>query len=377
MSQPEEEQVETLDQRVIDGVDKRFLIKDQFYDQDTPIFIVEAKGEGFKGKLIKESFEDLTDEIREYGYLPQLKWIVDRYYIYIMKKNESGQDNYKWNLYLFIATVCFVMLDGFLRSNNPILTEELMRGTHPLFNAVLFTFAIITVFGVHEMGHKAVSIYRGVDASMPYFIPAPPGMGGTLGAVITQREPPVNRDALWDLGMAGPLAGFFMTLIVSIIGASLSFVVPETEIFGWMIQYPAIRFQEMPMPLLLDLVINWLKPTPEGYALIMHPVAFAAWVGCLVTFINLIPAWQLDGGHIMRAFVGRETHKIISIAGIFILVISGYFVMGLMVAFFMMKPGNESMTPLDDLSPLSLRRKIGMVLYLLLIGFCLIALLPF
>jgi membrane-associated protease RseP (regulator of RpoE activity) len=269
------------------------------------------------------------------------------------------------------------MLDGYLRSNNPILTEELMKGTHPLFNAVLFTFAIITVFGVHEMGHKAVSIYRGVDASMPYFIPAPPGMGGTLGAVITQREPPVNRDALWDLGMAGPLAGFFMTLIISIIGASLSFVVPETEIFGWMIQYPAIRFQEMPMPLLLDLVISWLKPTPEGYALIMHPVAFAAWVGCLVTFINLIPSWQLDGGHIMRAFVGRETHKIISIAGIFILVISGYFVMGLMVAFFMMKPGNESMTPLDDLSPLSFRRKIGMVLYLILIGFCLIALLPF
>ena len=79
----------------------------------------------------------------------------------------------------------------------------------------------------------------------------------------------------------------------------------------------------------------------------------------------------------MRAFVGRESHKIISIAGIFMLVISGYFVMGLMVAFFMMKPGNESMTPLDDLSPLSLRRKIGMLLYLTLIGFCLIALLPF
>ena len=377
MNIPEEESFETLDQRVIDSVDKRFLVLDHFYDQGRPIFIVDAKGEGFKGRLIKEAFVDLTNEIREYGYLPQLKWIVDRYYIYIIKKEASGEENYKWNLYLFIATVGFVMLDGYLRSNNPILTEELMRGTHPLFNAALFTFAIITIFGVHEMGHKAVSIYRGVDASMPYFIPAPPGMGGTLGAVITQREPPVNRDALWDLGIAGPLAGFFMTLIISVIGASLSFVVPETEIFGWMFQYPAIRFQEMPMPLMLDLVLNWLKPAPEGYALIMHPVAFAAWVGCLVTFINLIPSWQLDGGHIMRAFVGRESHKIISIAGILILVVSGYFVMGVMVAFFMMRQGNESMTPLDDLSPLSFRRKIGMVLYLALIGFCLIALLPF
>ena len=113
MNIPEEESFETLDQRVIDSVDKRFLVLDHFYDQGRPIFIVDAKGEGFKGRLIKEAFVDLTNEIREYGYLPQLKWIVDRYYIYIIEKEVSGEENYKWNLYLFIATVGFVMLDGY------------------------------------------------------------------------------------------------------------------------------------------------------------------------------------------------------------------------------------------------------------------------
>ena len=143
-----------------------------------------------------------------------------------------------------------------------------------------------------------------------------------------------------------------------------------------MIEYPSIRFQIMPMPLILEMIATVLKPTTEAEVLIMHPVAFAAWVGCIVTFINLIPAWQLDGGHIIRAFVGRESHKIISAAGVILLVISGYMFMGVVVAFFMMKAGGESIEPLDDISPLSPSRRLGLILYVTVMLLSLVALLP-
>lgn len=373
----ERTQSKTLDPRVKEAVEKHFIIKDHYYDKENPVFIVDVEGLGFKQTLVKCEFKSLHEEISPMGYLPLLRWIVSDYYINIYHKKEKQEENYRRNLFLFIATIGTILLDGYLRSNNPILTQGLMRNIHPIFNAILFTFAIIIVFGLHELGHKAVSIYRGVDASMPYFIPAPPGMGGTLGAVITQREPPVNRDALFDLGLSGPLTGFIVSSIIGALGLLLSFVVPQSQITSWMIQFPEIRFQVIPMPLMLEFLANWLTPTPDGYALIMHPVAFASWVGFIVTFINLIPAWQLDGGHIIRALVGRESHKIISIAGILLLIVSGYFVMGVVVAFFMMRPGTESMTPLDDLSPLSLSRKLGMLIYLLIGLLSLVALLPF
>jgi Zn-dependent protease len=366
-----------LDPSIKEAVEKHFIVKDHYYDRSTPIFIVRAKGQGFKEPIIKKGFKSLHEEISPLGYLPLLRWVVSEYYISILKKKEKKEENYRRNIYLFIATIGTVLLDGYLRSNNPILTKGLMKNTHPIFNAILFMFAIMIVFGLHELGHKTISFFRGVDSSMPYFIPAPPGMGGTLGAVITQGEPPVNRDALFDLGLSGPLTGFLTSTIIGALGLLMSFVVPQFQITSWMIDYPDIRFQVIPMPFMLEALANWLAPTPEGYALIMHPVAFAAWVGFIVTFINLIPAWQLDGGHIIRALAGKESHKIISIGGILLLIISGYVVMGVLVAFFMMRPGNESMTPLDDISSLSLSRKLGMLLYLLIGFLSLVALFPF
>jgi len=202
-------------------------------------------------------------------------------------------------------------------------------------------------------------------------------MGGTLGAVITQREPPVNRDALFDLGMAGPLTGFAMTVVMGVIGMRLSFVVPQEAVTELMVRFPEVRFQQIPLPVILEYIAELVKPAPTGYVLVMHPVAFAAWVGCVLTFINLIPAWQLDGGHVIRALVGRESHKIISVAGVLLLIISGYVIMGVVVAFSLMREGAESMEPLDDLSPLSASRKIGLLLYMALMAITLVALLPF
>ncbi len=368
---------EEMDPRYVEAVARNFEVVKPYWERSTPTFIVKARGIGFRQSLLKPAFEALAEELRPLGYLPRVRWIVDSYHVSILKREEFGVEDYRRNLILFAATVATVFLDGYIRSSNPVLTEALMKGTPVFVNAMMFTFAIITIFGLHELGHKYVSMRRGVEASLPYFIPAPPGMGGTLGAVITQREPPVNRDALFDLGMGGPLTGFVVTVVMGVVGMRLSFVVPQGTVTELMTRFAEVRFQQIPLPVVLEYIADLVKPTPEGYVLIMHPVAFAAWVGCVLTFINLIPAWQLDGGHMIRALVGRESHKIISAAGVLLLIISGYMIMGVVVAFFLMREGAESIEPLDDLSPLSASRKLGFVLYLLIMALTLVALLPF
>ena len=316
------------------------------------------------------------DELRPLGYLPRLSRDVDRYMINLIRTPPKTRPNYKRNLSLFIITSVTIFVDGYLRSNNPLLLQILMPNTSVYMNALYFTLAILAIFGLHELGHKAVTMLRGVEASMPYFIPAPPGMGGTFGAVITQKEPPTNRDALFDLGFSGPLVGFLITILVIIVGLRLSFVVPLDEVNAWMATFPEVRFQVIPFPLLFDWVSNLVRPVPEGMVLILHPVAFAAWVGCIVTYINLIPAWQLDGGHISRAVLGRYYHKISSIVGIVLMLFSGYFMMAVMVAFFMMRTDDGANGPLDEISPLSQSRKLLVLLYLAMVALTLVSLFP-
>jgi Zn-dependent protease len=376
MEDNSQQQTPEMDSQVVEAVSRHFNVLDAYWERTTPTFIVKGRASGYRQYLVKDAFKALAEELRPQGHMPRIRWIVDNYQISILDKGPDAAGSNRYNLILFAATTVTVFIDGYLRSNNPVLTQALMSDTPVILNALLFTFAIITIFGLHELGHKAMSQLRGVEASMPYFIPAPPGMGGTLGAVITQREPPVNRDSLFDLGISGPISGFITSALMGYIGLRLSFVVPLQQITQWMISFPDVRFQQMPMPKLLELIAAWVRPTPEGYVLVMHPVAFAAWVGCVLTFINLIPAWQLDGGHIIRALVGKESHKIISVAGVLLLVISGYFIMGVVVAFFLMREGAESMEPLDDVSSLSLSRKLGFLLYFAIMALTLVALFP-
>jgi hypothetical protein len=336
-----------MDRVYVEAVESHFDVVKGYWERTTPTFIVKTRGEGFRQNLMKASFKSLADDLRDKGYLPRIRWIVDNYHLSILeRKIKKGEESYLRNKFLFAVTVLTVMLDGYLRSNNPILIDELMPNTPIIVNVLVFTFAILLIFALHEYGHRYISLKRGMDASQPYFIPAPPGMGGTLGAIISQREPPVNRDTLFDLGLSGPVSGFIATIILGILGISISFVVPTVQVNRWMLEYPALRFQIMPMPLILEIIASFIKPTGANEVLIMHPVAFATW----------------------------ESHKIVSVAGIILLIFSGYVVMGVIVAFFMMRQGGESIEPLDDLSSLSLSRKLGMFVYLAIMLLSLVSL---
>ena len=361
------------DPKVEEAISGLFDVSERYFYMDQPKYVVLPKGLGDPKNVIKKAFEDLVKVLRPLDFMPVLGKERDQYIITLGKVPPSGDSNNRRNLILFLATCCTIFLDGYLRSNNPILYDILMPNTPVFLNAFYFTIAILAIFGIHELGHKAITMIRGVEASMPYFIPAPPGMGGTFGAVITQKQPPTNRDALFDLGLSGPLVGFIVTVIIAIVGLNLSFVVPIGEVDVWMAAYPGIQFQSIPFPLLLNLISDFFNPTSGEMVLLLHPVAFAAWVGCLVTYINLIPAWQLDGGHISRALIGRSYHKTVSIAGIVLLVISGYFIMAMMIGYFMMRtPQNAFEGPLDDISPLSTSRKMLVLVYFAMLALTLV-----
>lgn len=364
------------DPAVEESIGDYFEIQEKYFYLDQPTFIVAPLGTGNQKLLVKDAFRRLTKDLRPLGYLPKISLEVDRHLITVVRAPPRSPPKYSRNILLLAATTATIYVDGYLRSNNPILTSILMPGTPAYINALFFTLSILAVFGLHELGHKAVTVIRGVEASMPYFIPAPPGMGGTFGAVITQKEPPTNRDALFDLGISGPFIGFLVTAIVATIGLKLSYIVPLEETMNWMVMFPEVRLQQMPLPLMIRMLADSLMPVPDGMVLILHPVAFAAWVGCLVTFINLIPAWQLDGGHISRALLGGSYHKIMSFVGVVMLLISGYYIMAIMIAFFMMRSDGDAGGPLDEISPLSLSRKLFTIVYLAMMALTLVSLFP-
>jgi len=356
-------------------IEAEFTVDNRYIEFNTPTFIVSPRGGVYQPTAVKDSFKRVVRGFREKGYLPFLRREGGHLVIRILNKVPSGKPRYTPNILLFAATLATVAYDGYLRSSIPIFTVELMPRTPIFVNVLLFLVSIMGIFGLHELAHRVIAMKEGVEASMPYFIPAPPGMGGTFGAVITQKEPPANRDALFDLGLSGPLAGFITTIIVTIFGIATSFVVPVSKLSEWTAIYPEVGFQSIPMPPLMDLLLPIIRPITATQVLIFHPVAFAAWVGCLVTFLNILPIWQLDGGHVSRAVLGAEKHRILSFIGLGVMVLSGFYVMALLLAIFMFR-SREDVPILDDVSPLSSGRKIFSLVYFVILALTFVVFLP-
>ncbi len=170
------------------------------------------------------------------------------------------------------------------------------------FGGPAFGATLMTILVCHEFGHYIVGRRRGVDVSLPYFIPLPPQISlGTLGAVIRMRKPIDDRNALFDVGAAGPIAGLVIAIPALVIGLCLSEVGPSSidgNVEGNSILYALLKYAVFG---------QWLPG--HGVDVQLHPMAFAAWVGLLVTMINLMPIGQLDGGHVARAVLGQAHEK--------------------------------------------------------------------
>lgn len=163
-----------------------------------------------------------------------------------------------------------------------------------------FSLTLLTILLAHELGHFWTCRYHRIDASLPYFLPAPT-LIGTFGAFIRIREPIFSRRELFDVGVAGPLAGFVFLIPAMGVGLAYSKVVPGIAEQGDLV---------FGSPLLLWLASKLVFPGVETADLYLHPVARAAWVGLLATALNLLPIGQLDGGHILYAFFGRQHRRL-------------------------------------------------------------------
>ena len=220
-----------------------------------------------------------------------------------------------------------------------------------LFNGIiLFAFPLMSILFVHEMGHYYISKKHGIATSLPFFMPIPPIVPsfniGTFGAVISSRDPMPNKKALFDVGIAGPIAGFIVALPITIIGIATSNILPaDTISSGEPILGSSILFV-----LISDMVLD----IPQGFVLNLNLIAFAGWVGLLITSVNLLPAGQLDGGHIFRAFLGKK-QKYAGWIAVFIMIFTGWLFFAIIIIFMM---GMLHPPPLNDATELDTKRKL-------------------
>ncbi|MCE9552941.1 MAG: site-2 protease family protein [Planctomycetes bacterium] len=217
-------------------------------------------------------------------------------------------------LCLFVATCATTFLAGcyhwypaFLGEPLPdVINGSMVRDIHGEFvylslpeiihknwlDGLTFMACVISVLMMHEMGHFLMTIRHRIPASYPYFIPMPIMITGTMGAVISMDGSKANRKELFDIGLAGPLAGLVLTIPLVIIGIMKADIQP--------IQ-PGTHFGN---PLLVQLLTPWLKPMPPHFQIQYNAIYMAGWVGMLITGLNMLPVSQLDGGHVAYAVLG-------------------------------------------------------------------------
>ncbi len=268
---------------------------------------------------------------------------------------------------LFGVVVSFVMIDGYYRT---LGANSLVYIGDPLDFAVLYTVSLVGILGVHEAGHLAAAKMHKIRTSWPYFIPGVPVIGlPTFGAMIQSRGLMINRNIVFDIAIAGPIAGLVIAVIVSFYGAYTSPILDQSVVDG--LSDGSLR--KLDDSIFMTIALATFGKAGPDVEVLMSPVLFAAWLGFLITFLNLLPAWQLDGGHMARALFGQKIHRIATYASVGILFLLRYEMMAIFILIFSMR--NMSVRPLDDVSPLSKNRKLLFVLVVILAVLC--APLPF
>ena len=320
-------------------------------------------------KDFKNKFVNLARQLEVRNFVPHLEKSFDGVDIVVTRLPEAKR---KWlskswvPRILFAVTVTMVLIDGYFRTD---FVNSLSFIGDPFQMSILYAFSLIGILGVHESGHLIAAKKHKIRTTWPYFIPGVPVFGiPTFGALIQSRGLTINRDILFDVAIAGPIAGLIIAIIVSMFGAFTSPVIDDmlTDELneGW-------QLMEMNMPIFMIVSLE-IFDKGDGH-IIMSPIFFAAWIGFLITFLNLLPAWQLDGGHMARALFGKKWHKIATYASMGILVVLGYWFMALFIL--ILDTRSRDARPLDDISPLSKNRK-RMFIVVLILGF-LCAPLPF
>jgi membrane-associated protease RseP (regulator of RpoE activity) len=216
----------------------------------------------------------------------------------------------------------------------------------------IYAISILSILVAHEMGHYYASRTYKVPSSLPYFLPFPLPPFGTLGAIIKSKGPIPHRQALFDIGASGPLCGLALAIPAAIVGLLLSDVIPVSQ--------PAANSFSLADSLLFKLLQRLtIGMTPPGTDVVLHPIAYAGWVGIFITSLNLLPTGQLDGGHIIYALFGRHSKIIFRLALLGMTFICLIYNLGwLLLVVILWIIGYRHPPPLEDQTPLDWRRKV-------------------
>jgi len=354
----------------------KFEIKMSVLEYGMPTFVIQW-AEGFAPSNAEQEavFEEITKSTKSLKVWPLVKWRNEKegeYIIRFIPKQRSKPSNNKINYALFIATLASIGIGGFLQATSPIFLALFYPAGYTVFDiaftTIIFIAALMGIIFTHEMGHYLMSRRLGIEASLPYFLPGLPQIGGTFGAFISQKSPPANRRDLLDMGLAGPLAGFAVTLVVLIVGFFLSVPVTAEELIAIDHAFPG-QSGSLAVPYLFILMeYLFIDFIPAGGTIYLHPVAFAAWVGMLVTALNLFPIAQLDGGHALRAIVNPKMHKYIGWAGIVVMLLTGFYMMAILIL--ALSSGGGHPGPLNDTIKVSKSRVVVFLLCMVILVLC-------
>jgi len=253
------------------------------------------------------------------------------------------------HLVLFLLTLITTTMAGAMQAG-----VDPFSNPWQITNGLPFALTLMTILLVHEMGHYLMARYHSVRATLPYFIPAPPipFIIGTFGAFIKMKSAPLDRRSLFDIGAAGPLAGLALAVPAVIVGLQLSTVSMDDGVSGGIALGSSLL-----LSFLSQLILGTL---PDEANLIMHPIAFAGWIGLFITALNLLPVGQLDGGHVIYALFGQRYIWVSRLALVLILSLGlmrwwdGWLIWGVLLLFL----GVRHPPSLDPYTPLDLKRKV-------------------
>src|SRR2546425_9583902 len=303
-------------------------------------------------------FDALRLELVPKDYIPTITQERGETLVHVQRRPRMRFARRQVNLLLLLLTLPSIVFFGGAWNWSAYSGQPLFSAASIGYGAIFFSIPLLTILGSHEMGHYLVAKHYKVQASLPFFLPSAPPLG-TLGAFISMRDPIPNRRALLDIGVSGPLVGFAIAIPVTLAGLALS--TASTAL-------PPNAVGEAIRPSILFSFLSLFFPLPSSFSL--HPLAFAGWVGLFVTAINLLPAGQLDGGHVARALLGRRQFYVSWAAVLvlfslsFVTTYPGWFIFG----FLILMLGVRHPPPLNDLTRLDPARKlVGIVAAPLLI----------
>ncbi|HEX7434596.1 MAG TPA: site-2 protease family protein [Anaerolineaceae bacterium] len=374
-------------------ISRIFIVEDVTMGNPQLGYLVRYRGR-LRGEDSAAAYDQIAESLRPLAITPLFRIEQDRQAIILVNGVVKSRPSNPWvNVALAVLTIFSVLIAGgyYAATTDPFSNGISMQTLVRLLAAGLpYGLSLMAILGAHEFGHYLVGRFHKTQVTLPYFLPMPfPGTFGTLGAFINMKEPPKNRRILLDIGIAGPLAGLIVAIPVLLYGLSLSGVdrLPLLsdhvgfQLEGNSLIYLASKFlmfhRLLPAPISyggLSPLVYWLRyfitsqPLPYGGTdVILNPIAWAGWVGILVTALNLIPAGQLDGGHMMYVLLGKgRAQKVLPVI-LAVLVALGFVWTGWWLwAALIFLLGRVYAEPLDQITTLDPPRKALAVLAIII-----------